>query len=432
MLHGRISLNLVLLLLLVNFVSGFRLELMYIYHIENIRSHSFPWFLAACAAAIVYRNHFFRLYQSEKSSDSKVKFRQTSNWCKRVLEAAKLAYANKTKESITSQKLGSCDFWQIANSVLNKGKSAIPLFNRLEVLSSASDKGKLFAENFSLNSNLDDSGVSLPVFPSRTNLKLHNISVTPKMVRKVVMTVDLSKASGPYCTPVVVLKNCEPELSYILAELFNKCLKGSCFPDCWKVLSVVPVFKNVGDRSTAKNYCPVSLLSVVSKVFEKLVNNRIVDHLNKCGLFSDFQYGFRSSRSTADLLTVVSDRIATAFNRSGATQTVALDISKAFDRVCHAGLLYKLKSYGISGLRVVLDEKSSQEYPVNAGVPQGSILGPTLFLLYINDLPDDVICDIAIYAGDTTLYSKCDRASYLWQQLELASELESDLRDTVD
>ena len=151
-------------------------------------------------------------------------------------------------------------------------------------------------------------------------------------------------------------------------------------------------------------------------------------------------------RSTADLLTVVSDRIARAFNRSGATRAVALDISKTFDRVWHAGLLHKLKSYGISGqifslissflsnrrLRVVLDGKSSQEYPVNAGVPQGSILGPTLLLLYINDLPDHVICDIAIYADDITLYSSCDRASDLWQQLELASELESDLRETVD
>ena len=102
--------------------------------------------------------------------------------------------------------------------------------------------------------------VSLPVFPFRTNLKLHNISVTPKMVRK------------------------------------------------------------VGERSTAENYRPVSLLSVVSKVFGKLVNNRIVDHLEKCSLFSDFQYGFKSSRSTADLLTVVSDRIARAFNRSGVVE----------------------------------------------------------------------------------------------------------------
>ena len=249
----------------------------------QVKPHSSPWFSAACAAAMVHRNHFFRLYQREKSSDSKVKFRQASNRCKRVLEATKLAYANKTKESITSQKLGYHDFWRIANSVLNKGKSAIPpLFNRPEVLSSASDKAKLFAEHFSLNSNLDDSGVSLSVFPSRTNLKLHNISVTPKMVRKVIMNLNLSKASGLDCIPILVLKNCEPELSYILAELFNKCLKESCFPDCWKVSSVVPVLKNVEGRSTA------SLLSVVSKVFEKLVNNRIVDHQEKCVLFSDF------------------------------------------------------------------------------------------------------------------------------------------------
>ena len=108
------------------------------------------------------------------------------------------------------------------------------------------------------------------------------------------MNLDLSKASGPDCIPVVVLKNCELELSCILAELFNKCLKESCFPDCWKVSSVFPVFKNVVERSAAKNYCPVSLF-VVSKVFEKLVNNRIVDHQEKFDIFSDFQYGVRSS-----------------------------------------------------------------------------------------------------------------------------------------
>ena len=103
----------------------------------QVKPHSSPWFSAACAAAIVHRNHFFRLYRQNKFSESKVKFRQASNRCKRVLEAAKLAYATKTKESITSQKLGSRDFWRIANSVLNQGKSAIPpLFNGPEVLCS--------------------------------------------------------------------------------------------------------------------------------------------------------------------------------------------------------------------------------------------------------------------------------------------------------
>ena len=142
---------------------------------------------------------------------------------------------------------------------------------------------------------------------------------------------------------------------------------------------MVSIFNNVRKRSTAKNYRRVSLLSVVREVFEKLVNKRIADHLEKCA----FQYGFRSSRSTADFLTIVSDKTARAFNRSGPTRAVALDMSKAFDRIWHAGLLHKLRSYGISGqifglissflsnrrLPVVLDGKSSQEYPVNAGVP---------------------------------------------------------------
>ena len=182
-----------------------------------------------------------------------------------------------------------------------------------------------------------------------------------------------------------------------------------------------------GERSMAKQYRPVSLLSVVCWVFEKLVNNRFVDHLEKCGLLSDFRYGIKYSRPTADLLTVLSDRIARAFNMPVATLAVALNKSKAFDRVLQAGFLRKLKFYGNSGH--VFDLFSSF---LNAGVPQGYNLGPTLFLLSINDIPDDVICNIAIYADGTTLYSKCDQASDLWQQLELASKLDWGKKWLVD
>ena len=285
------------------------------------------------------------------------------------------------------------------------------------MLPSASDQAKLFAENFSKNYNSNDSRISLPLFPSRTNLKLNNISITPKMVKKLIMNLDLLKASGANCILVVVLKNCKPELSYILVELCNKCLKKSCFPDCLEVSLVAPVFKNVGEWFTAKSYHSVSLLSVVSKVFEKLVFNTVVDHLAKCGLLSDLQYGFRSSQSTKNLITVITDRIARAFNRSGATRAVALDISKTFDKVWHAGLLHKLTSYEISGqtfgrissslsnrwFRVFLEGKSSKEYPFNAGVSQDSILVTALFLLFINDVLDDVIYSVAIYADGTSL-----------------------------
>ena len=135
----------------------------YIFHRKyQVKPHSFSRFSAPCAAAIVHRNHFFRLHQNNNSSDSKIKFRQASNRCKRILEAATLTYANKTKGSIASQKHGSHDFRRITNSVLNKSKSTIPpLFNN-------PDKAKLFPENFSRNSNLDDSDISLLVILSRT------------------------------------------------------------------------------------------------------------------------------------------------------------------------------------------------------------------------------------------------------------------------
>ena len=246
----------------------------------QVKPHSSPWFSAACAAAIVDRNHFFCLYQQNKSSESKVKFRQASNRCKRVLEAAKLAYTTPS----LPRNLALGTFGELLIVFSTK-------INLLYLLYSTDRRYcllHLIKQNYLLKTfpgNLDDSGISLPVFPSRTNLKLRNISITPKMVKKVITNLDSSKASGPDCIPVVVLKNFQPELSYILAKLFNKCLKESCFLDCWKVSSVVPVFKNVGERSTPKNFRPVSLLSVLSKVSEKPVNNKIVDHLKKCGLF---------------------------------------------------------------------------------------------------------------------------------------------------
>ena len=161
----------------------FNLKVLYILLFEKcqVKSHSFPSFSAAGVAAIVHRNHYFWLYQQNKFSQSKVKFRYVSNCCKKVLEAAKLAYANKTKESINFLKFGEL---QIAIRVLSKGKYTIPpLFDGLE-LSSASGKTKLFMKNIYKNFNLEDSGISLPVFPFRINLKLHNISGTSAMVKK--------------------------------------------------------------------------------------------------------------------------------------------------------------------------------------------------------------------------------------------------------
>ena len=182
----------------------------------------------------------------------------------------------------------------------------------------------------------------------------------------------------------------------------------------------------LGERSTTKNYHPVKLVSVVSKVFEKLLNNRIVAHLDKCGILPYFQYGFRSSWSTEDLLTVVSDRIARAFNGPGVNQAKALDISKAFNRVRHAGLLHKLKSHGNLGqmfglfssflsnrqLRVVLDGKSSQEYPVNTGVLQSFILGPT-FLMMLSVILLSIVMILPYILSEFRHLICCNKSNWL-------------------
>ena len=139
-----------------------------------------------------------------------------------------------------------------------------PLFSGPEVFFSASGRVKSFAENLSKKSNVDGSGISLPALPSRTNLKMHSISVIPRLVKKGITSLDLPKAPGPDFIPVIVLRKCVLERSYMLAEIFNICLKESCFPDCWKVLSVFPVFYITGERSTANSYHPVSSLSAVS------------------------------------------------------------------------------------------------------------------------------------------------------------------------
>ena len=248
------------------------------------------------------------------------------------------------------------------------------------------------------------------------------------------MNLDLSKTYGPDCISGVALKNCEPKLSYIINWTFWYEWK-SCFPGCWKVSSVVPIFKNVRESSTTKNHYPSSLLSV---------SNRILNHLEKCDLSADFQYGFRSS-STADLLTVVFDKIARAFNRSWVTQAVALDISKAFNRVCMPVFFTELILMEFQVRYLVLFllfsvvgcfgwfymgslHKSIQlmlEFlrgPFLVWHFSYHALVTFLMMLYV------ILLSMLLIA----LYSKCDQVSELWWQLESASEPESDLRDTVD
>ena len=408
------------------------------------QSHSQPWFSPACAAAISHRNHYFKLFHRSNTPEHRQLFRTARNKCQRILAEAKDNYAASIRQSILSQRLGSKDFWRIANNVMNRGTSSIPpLFNGPEVLTSSKDKANVLAERFAANSTIQEGEHTLPCFPLRTECVVPKPIITPKNITTIIHSLDSSKATGPDGIPIVVLKHCCPEIAPILSKLFNLCWSESTFPACWKTASVVPIPKKDGVKSDPKTYRPISLLPIISKIFEHLLSKVIISHLEDHNLLSDCQYGFRKQRSTADALALVTARINKILDVGGESRLVALDISKAFDRVWHRGLLHKLKAYGFTGnflhlissflsdrhLQVILDGQISKLHGINAGVPQGSLLGPLLFIIFINDLPDNLLCDVTIYADDTTLsvsYSGAENRTHF------ANLLNSDLQGVLD
>ena len=196
----------------------------------------------------------------------------------------------------------------------------------------------------------------------------------------------------------------------------NSCI----YPSTWKKANVIPVHKQ-GDKQYVNNYRPVSLLPEFGKIFEKLIFNEIYSFLEREKLLSTNQSGFRPSDSCVNQLLIITHEIFSSFdcNPSLEVRSIFLDISKAFDKVWHEGLLYKLKSFGISGnllnlikhyltdrfQRVLLNGQCSNWQPVLAGVSQESILGPLFFLIYINDLPDGLKSNVKLFADDTSLSS---------------------------
>ncbi len=249
------------------------------------------------------------------------------------------------------------------------------------------------------------------------------------------------KGHGPDGVPPIVLKNCASVLTPFLVKLFRLCLSTSTFPSCWKYAYVQPVPKK-GDRSNPSNYRPIALLSCLSKAFESILNRNIQKHLSTFYLPSDRQYAFLKRRSTGDLLSLLTDFWSSSLSRFGEIFSVALDISKAFDKVWHKSLLSKLPSVGFypflcsfhsrHSISAVVNGHCSSPKPINSGVPQGFVPLPTLFLLFINDL-SVTNCSIHSYADDSTLHfsTSFDRRPTLQDlqdsRLEAAERLTSDL-----
>jgi hypothetical protein len=246
------------------------------------------------------------------------------------------------------------------------------------------------------------------------DLKLFELSVAE--IEKALRSLNPTKAPGPDGIPTKILKDCATELAPKFQSLFNTSLRTGRVPEEWKRANVVALHKK-GKKIDPSNYRPISLLPVCSKVLERCIYNHIIDEIRP--IISDYQHGFLSNSSTNSQLITFFDEINKILDNKGETDVIYFDLSKAFDSVPHPPLLEKIQNFGINGnllnwfqdylkdrkQRVIIDGQASTWLPVSSGVPQGSILGPLLFLMYINDLPDhlseDTMC--GMFADDTKI-----------------------------
>ncbi len=265
------------------------------------------------------------------------------------------------------------------------------------------------------------------------------ITISQQEVYEALTKLNTKKATGPDNIGNLLLKRCAPSISRVLTRIFNLSLSLGEFPQSWKIANIVPIHKK-GSVHDYKMYRPVSLLPCISKVFEKLIFKEVYLHLRRNQIISEFQSGFTPGDSTINQLIHINDRILKSLDNFEDVIGCFLDLTRAFDTVWHKGLLYKLEKYGIRdhvggsklyswfksylsnrGHRVSIDGKTSTIRYINAAVPQGSVLGPLLFLVYINDVTLDIQSDIFLFADDTSIFKSGKN------NIQLAQCINSDL-----
>lgn len=247
------------------------------------------------------------------------------------------------------------------------------------------------------------------------------IHVTLNGVIKCVKRLNSKKACGPDKMPILALQETVNEIAPVLQSIFQQSLNESKIPLDWKKANIVPIFKK-GDRTKPSNYRPVSLTAVVSKMLEHIVVAQIMDHLDRYNILHENQHGFRSRRSCESQLLLTTDDITKSINQGHQVDMGILDFAKAFDKVSHRRLSRKMAYYGIRGStlkwvieflqgqnqQVVIDGETSEPAEVTSGVPQGTVLGPTLFLIYINDIAENINSNIRLFADDCVVYRQID------------------------
>ena len=373
------------------------------------------WMNETIKSKIKIKNKIFKEYiQNGRFASDFVFLESLITELNELISSTKTLYYENLAKKLNNPLLQAKTYWSILKTFYNDKKIPLipPLLIEDKFVTDIQTKANIF--NTFFDSLLPLNQIFL------TQSRLNSLDFNEDEIIKIIRALNVNKAYGCDDISIRMIKICDKSLLKPLILLFENSIKDSCYPDIWKRSNIIPVHKKI-DKRLVDSYRPISLLPIYGKIFEKIMFNRVYKFLLEERLLNPNQSGFRPSDSCINQLIAITHEIFEAFdcNPPLEVRSVFLDISKAFDKVWHEGLIYKIKSMGISGelykllenylsgryQRVVLNGQTSSWRPVLAGVPQGSILGPLLFLIYINDLPNDLKSNAKFFADDTSLFT---------------------------
>lgn len=409
-------------------------------HIPNksihVRSSDPPWLTNSIIRLMRKRKRLYDKFKKSRNITDFENYKRVRN--KVTCEIRKSKKENIQKLAEKLQRNDNCpkDWWKTLKTFIKPEQpSTLPPLSKDGIIyTSDEDKANALNQFFTEQTILDESNSSLPSDTPPSPHKLETIFITVQEVESTLKALKQGKAAGPDSINNRLLKELSQPLSVPLTDLFNYTLAIGKIPSMWKQANVTPVFKK-DDPSEVSNYRPISLLSTIGKVLEKIIHKHVFNYFRDHNIITALQSGFVPGDSTVNQLVDIYNTFCKALDEGKEVRAIFCDISKAFDRVWHKGLLFKLHSVGISGplllwftdylqnrkQRVVLPGVNSTWASVKAGVPQGSILGPLLFLLYINDIVENINSSIRLFADDTSLYIIVDNP------VDAANQLNQDL-----